>query len=278
MGGGMTLEILLSNYWHFNIPSAVIVAVLITFHFVTNSYRFTKKSINFLIGLFLFILLTFSPLEFIGHYYLFSAHMIEHILILLVIPPLLLTGTDKEFLRKLFERPGFRKFGNFFFHPITAWLFGVGSMWIWHAPLLFISMMHSPIVHVIEMISLLTFGLIFAWPVFAPIRFKKLNPLTASLFLFSACIGCTILGIFITFAPSGFYSAYMTGNNLSILNFLQYNMGITPDVDQQAAGLIMWVPACLIYLTLIMILMAKWYSKPAEEREEDLQSDRFHLP
>jgi cytochrome c oxidase assembly factor CtaG len=70
----------------------------------------------------------------------------------------------------------------------------------------------------------------------------------------------------------------MTGNNLSILNFLQHNMGITPDVDQQAAGLIMWVPACLIYLTLIMILMAKWYSKPAEEREEDLQSDRFHLP
>ena len=87
-----------------------------------------------------------------------------------------------------------------------------------------------------------------------------------------------ILGIFITFAPSGFYSAYMPGNNSAILNFIQFNMGITPDVDQQAAGLIMWVPACMIYLTIIMILMARWYSKSDEERDDELEPDNLHLP
>ncbi len=127
--------------------------------------------------------------------------------------------------------------------------------------------MHSEVIHIAEIISLLVAGYIFAWPVFSPVQFKKLEPLQASLYLFTACVGCTVLGIFITFAPTGFYSTYMMGNNPAILNLLQFNLGISPDVDQQAAGLIMWVPACIIYLTNIMIILAKWYSKPEVEDE-----------
>ena len=274
----MTFVDLITDYWQWNIPATVIAAGLIAFHIISNGNRLTRKSINYFIGILLFVLLTFSPIEYFGHNYLFSAHMIQHIILLLIIPPLLLTGTDKEFLSKLFTGQEMQKYGKFLFYPITAWMFGVGSMWIWHVPLLFIAMMKSHIVHIIEILSLLAFGLIFAWPVFSPIKLRKLNPLSGSLYLFTACIGCTILGIFITFAPSGFYSAYMPGNNSTILNFLQFNMGITPDVDQQAAGLIMWVPACMVYLTIIMILMARWYSKSDEERDEELEPDNLHLP
>ncbi len=271
----MTIWNLIYDYWHFNTPAAAIIVMLTVFHFITNRYRLTKRSINFFTGIFLLFILTFSPLDFFGHYYLFSVHMIQHIILLLVIPPLLLTGTDKEYLLELFSKPGLEKLGRFLFYPITAWMAGVGAMWIWHAPLLFIAMMHSHFVHIIEMISLLISGLIFAWPVFSPLQFKKLEPLYSSLYLFTACIGCTVLGIFITFAPAGFFSSYMTGSSSVILNFLQFNMGLTPDADQQAAGLIMWVPACLIYLTIIMIMMAKWYSSPEEEGEEGLKSDRL---
>ena len=63
--------------------------------------------------------------------------MIEHIIILLVIPPLLLTGTDKEFLNKVFSKPKSEKFGNIIFNPIVAWFLGVGSMWFWHIPYFF---------------------------------------------------------------------------------------------------------------------------------------------
>ena len=76
-----------------------------------------------------------------------------------------------------------------------------------------------------------------------------------------------MLGIFITFAPSGFFSIYMTGNSPAILNLLQFDMGISPDIDQQAAGLIMWVPACLIYLSIILITLSKWYKMPEDEKE-----------
>ena len=277
MGCIMNLTYLFFNYWHFNIAAAIIIAALGILHFITNGYKLTKKSLNFICGLLLLFLLTFSPLDFIGHYYLFSAHMIQHIILLLIIPPLLLTGTNKEFLQKMLSGSAIPGLWKFLFFPVVAWLFGVSSMWIWHAPILFKAMMQSHFVHVIEMVSLLLCGLIFSWPVFSPLEFRKLNPLYSSLYLFTACIGCTILGIFITFAPAGYFSSYMTGSNSAILNFLQFNLGLTPDADQQAAGLIMWVPACLIYLTIIMIMMAKWYSTKEEFEEDELNEDRLHF-
>ncbi len=263
----MTIEKLLTGFWQFNTPSAILIAALIVFHFISNGYRFTAKSFNFLSGLFLLFLLTFSPLEFLGHYYLFSAHMIQHIVLLLIIPPLLLTGTDKNYLKIVFSKPKIDRKARFLFYPTTAWIIGVGSMWVWHAPLLFMAMMQSHAVHVIEMLSLLVAGLIFSWPVFTPLSFRKLEPLQSSLFLFTACIGCTVLGIFITFAPSGYFSSYMIGSSSVILNFLHSEMGLTPAADQETAGLIMWIPACLIYLTIIMIMMAKWYRSPADEND-----------
>ena len=263
----MTFTNLLTNYWQLNIPALIIIAILIIFNFVSNEKLFKKESIYFFIGIFLFFLLTFSPLNYLGHYYLFSAHMLQHIVILLIIPPLLLIGTNKDFLDDSLKISKVNKAGKFLFNPMTTWMIGVGSMWIWHVPLLFKGMMESEIIHILEVISLLIAGFIFAWPVFTPTKFKKLEPLQTALYLFTACVGCTVLGIFITFAPAGFFSQYMMGSNPTILNYLQFDMGISPIIDQQAAGLIMWVPACLIYLTIILITLAKWYKAPEDEKE-----------
>ncbi len=263
----MTFTDLLFNHWKLNIPALFIIVILIAFNFVSNGRRFTKKSFYFFIGIFLFILLTFSPINYLGRYYLFSVHMIQHIVILLIIPPLLLTGTNKDFFDGLLKNPKINKAGKFLFNPMTTWMIGVGSMWVWHVPLLFKGMMDSEVIHILEVVSLLIAGFIFAWPVFNPTKFKKLEPLQTALYLFTACVGCTVLGIFITFAPAGLFSQYMMGNNLAILNYLQFDMGISPAIDQQAAGLIMWVPACLIYLTIILITLAKWYKMPEDEKE-----------
>jgi putative membrane protein len=263
----MTFTDLLFNYWQLNISALIIIVLLIVFNFITNGKRFTKKSIYFFIGIFLFILLTFSPINILGHQYLFSVHMIQHIVILLIIPPLLLIGTNKEFFDDLLKNPKINKAGKFLFNPMTTWMIGVGSMWVWHVPLLFKGMMDSELIHILEVISLLIAGFIFAWPVFNPTKFKKLEPLQTALYLFTACVGCTVLGIFITFAPAGFFSQYMMGNNPAILNYLQFDMGISPAIDQQAAGLIMWVPACLIYLSIILITLNKWYKMPEDEKD-----------
>ena len=162
-----------------------------------------------------------------------------------------------------------KKAGRVVFHPIIAWLAGVGSMWIWHIPALYIELEKSPLLQLIQMLSLIILGLIFIWPVFTPVEYKKLQPLQSSLYLFTACVGCTVLGIFITFAPAGLYTSYYAGSNGTIINFIRSDWGITRKIDQQMGG-IMWVPACFVYLTNIMISLSKWY------KTENAYDDEFH--
>jgi len=144
----MTTMQAFTSEWHWNITSLVIAIVLIIFHFVSNGGRVTRGTPVFLFGIFLLVLVTFSPLAFFGQHYLFSAHMIEHIMLLLLIPPLFLMGTDAKYLEKLFDHPGFRKIGNFLFYPVVAWVLGVGSMWVWHALPIFFATKHYMSLHI----------------------------------------------------------------------------------------------------------------------------------
>ncbi len=255
----MTFSNLLFSYWHFNIPAFIIAVILIYFHYRTNGSTFTRKSYLFLSGIILFVLATFSPIDYLGHGYLFAAHMTEHIMLLLIIPPLLLSGTSAVYLSKVVNKAWFKKIGNFLFVPFVAWLIGVGSMWVWHDPYIFELTKASQFLQIINMVSLLIMGVIFIWPVFTPVNFKKLSPLQSALYLFFACVGCTVLGILITFAPEGLYTSLMSGTDLTLLRYLQTNLGITPSIDQQMGGLIMWVPACIVYLTNILIGILNWY-------------------
>ncbi len=264
----MTTSQLLSSHWHLNVFVVLVALGFIAIHYIGNGNRFNRKSYRYLFGVFLFLLATLSPLDYLGHEYLFSAHMVQHILLLLIIPPLLLSGMDAEFLKKLVQRPGVERILEKLFHPVVAWICGVGAMWVWHIPAVLNTMKASSALMAIHMISLMILGFIFAWPVFSPVNWHKISPLQSALYLFSACVGCTILGIFITFAPVGMFTAYLHGQDAAILELIRNNWGITPKIDQQAGGLIMWVPACMIYLTDIMIVLIKYLVAQEDEETE----------
>jgi len=251
---------LLTGYWHFNLVAAIVIVLLVYFHFNTNGRRFTRKSLVFLTGILLIIIAAFSPLDYLAKNSLFSAHMTQHIMALLIIPPLLLAGTYRRYLIRLSRKKWFRKTGNVVFHPVFAWLMGVGSMWVSHVPGLMVSMKGSETVMDLQTVSLLLFGLIFIWPVFAPVRLRKLDPLQSSVYLFLACVGCTALGILITFSPSGLFTGEMTDMGANTVTTLRSTLGMTADMDQQIGGLIMWVPACMIYLSYVLITLFRWLS------------------
>jgi cytochrome c oxidase assembly factor CtaG len=216
-------------------------------------------------GIFILILATFSPLEFLGQYYLLSAHMTQHVLLLLVIPPLLLSGTNPEFIQKASRNSIFLKTGNIVFYPIIAWFFGVGSMWVFHIPNLVMAIHGSMFLMTLQMVFLLVAGLIFIWPVLTPLKWKKLEPLPGSVYLFLACVCCTILGILIVFAPAGMFNTQMSMQDPLVLDLIQQKWGITQEIDQQAGGLIMWVPTCIVYLTIILISLLRWFMLPDSE-------------
>jgi putative membrane protein len=263
---------LLLEYWNFNITAIVFLIILFVFHFITNGNRLSRKTPLFLIAAILYIFATLSSLDYLGKYFLFSAHMIQHILLLLMIPPLLLTSTRKRYLEKISINPAFRKISSFLFYPVIAWFLGVGSMWILHIPNLMMASSHSPVLMNLQVILLPVLGTIFVWPVFSRISWQKLPPLAAAGYLFLSCVGCTILGIMITFAPTGMFMHAMGEHNMAVADLVQANWGITPQADQMAAGLIMWVPACVIYLSFIIIILFRWFSgKGYDESEEELK-------
>ncbi len=282
----MTTIELFTSYWNLDIIAIIIAAALVIFHYVTNGKSFNKKSFLFLGGITLYLIATCSAISYLGDYYLFSAHMIKDIIILLIVPPLLVSSTNPDFLKKFLNNTKSGKVKRTLLHPVTAWILGVGSMWLWNTPKMFFLLAQSPFLKIVQMISLLVFGIIFIYPVFTPVNYRRLQPLQSALYLFTACVGCTVLGILITFAPAFIYtpypgghvfwccaintavpagSIYSGGSNPAVLDLIQSNWGITDVIDQQMAGLIMWIPACFVYLTNIMISISKWYKLSESE-------------
>jgi cytochrome c oxidase assembly factor CtaG len=270
---------IIMSHWNFSILGFLIIIFFLLIQLIGNQFRFSRRSVYFLGGIVLLLLSLFSPLNYLGHFYLFSAHMIQHILLLLIVPPLLLVGTNPEFLEKILRQPAMRPLTTFLFFPVVAWFFGVGSMWIWHIPSLMAYMKHNPVLQVFHVLSLLVAGLIFAWPVFSPADWKRLQPLQCVLYLFTACVGCTVLGIFITFAPAGMYTSMFTGKDPAVLNLLHSRWDISALADQQAGGLIMWVPACFIYITDILATLHRWYRTPINEKstQENIKNEQVNI-
>ena len=254
------------TYWHVNWLALITASALMVFWWYNRSGSPLRKQVLFISGVLLMLFISSSPVSFLGMNYLFSAHMVVHIVLLLIVPPLLMSGMDESIFRKI-KNTGFRHLGNFLFSTPMAWITGIGTMYFWHIPVIFKAAMENQTIHVLRFLSLLIAGFIFIWPVYAPLKWKRLSPLQSALYLFTACVGCTVLGIFITFAPSGIYQPFFPGNSALIWDMIHNSWGITTATDQQAGGLIMWVPACFIYVTNILLILGGYFNHPDENTE-----------
>ena len=126
---------------------------------------------------------------------------------------------------------------------------------------------HSGI-HIGEHLCFLATGVIFWWPVCAPLPESRYAPLATMLYLFTAAVGSSVLGIILTFASPGLYPAYLHPvDTRGYLSLIRDGWGVSPAVDQQFGGLIMWVPGGLIYLCAIIGTFARWQNEVNEGDE-----------
>ena len=262
----------LFSFWHFDITLISFIAIITLLYFYILNFTLVKQSVYFFIGLSVIILAVASPLHFLGEYYLFSAHMVTHILLLLIAPPLMILSIPEE---NRFEKSFKLISKKISAMPLLSWFCGVGIMWFWHIPYIyhhFFTMQNMGngdnsimIWHNIHMLSLWIAGVIFWWVIINPYKQYQLKHLTGVLYLSTACIFCSLLGLLITFAPLNMYNYQMTMNDESgFNNIIKNKWGISGEMDQQMAGLIMWVPCCFIYLTAAMLLLKKWFTEKEE--------------
>jgi cytochrome c oxidase assembly factor CtaG len=203
-----------------------------------------------------FLLALMSPLAALAEGYLFSAHMLQHILLVLVAPALALMALPAS--ARLPARAAR------LLNPAVCWVCGVGAMWVWHVPALCDAAASSHSVSAVQTLTLLALGTAFWWQLLAPREEQRIAPLRGVVYLFAACAACTVLGIILTFSPVTVCRAYLNPvDRLGIEPMIAGTWGMTPMRDQQIGGLIMWVPMCLVYLCAIFGQLARWYGVPA---------------
>jgi len=244
-------------------------------------FRSGRKPWWLVSGLAVFLLALSSPVDALADGYLFSAHMLQHLLLLLVAPLLILLSLPATPEPDVVHNGPAGWLGRVLARPLPAWLLGVGGMWLWHAPALCNLAVANVWMHRVQYLTLLVMGFAFWRPIAGPCRQRRLPPLPGMIYLFSACLGCTVLGIIITFSPVQVCSIYLHPvDRMGILPLIRGQWGFTPAKDQQLGGLLMWVPACLIYFGGILGLFARWHGEVREEsvvpQSKSLWAEKLH--
>ncbi len=185
--------------------------------------------------------------------------MVQHEILMLISAPLLVLSRPlvtflwalpfawRRRLGQWAKRPPIKATWESVTNPFTAWWLHAAAIWIWHAPVLFQLTLRSDLAHSAQHLSFFLTGLLFWWAVFYAHGRRAYG--AAILYVFTTALHTGILGALLTFAPHVWYPAY--GNS-------PQSWGFTPLEDQQIGGLIMWVPASLVYLAAGLALCASW--------------------
>jgi len=250
----MTTQQLLTSAWTWNFAALVSSGLALAAY--TWLFGVNRRIGYLLAGLAIFALTLTSPLNALAAGYLFSAHMLQHILLLLIVPAFLLMSLPRSVSLGSRSAPISK--------PLMGWISGVGAMWLWHARPLCNAAVSSHLINAFQVCSLVLLGAIFWRQILAPREDERMSPPGAVLYLFSACVACSILGILITFSPVSVCPVYSQppADSSGISRLVQSNWGITPDKDQQIGGLLMWVPMCLVYLVAIVAQLGRWFTHP----------------
>jgi len=261
----MTVPHFLALTWPWE-PSVVLgCAVLLGGYLAAARNRTARETWCFVAGVVVLGLALDSPIDTLGDRYLFSAHMLQHLLLILVVPPLLLLGVPPApagSTRWQSRVPAAaRRAAGTLGRPAVAWLAGVGTMWLWHAPALYNAALAYGIVHIAQHLMFLATSAIFWWPILAPGGAARLALLPAIVYLLAAALAAGVLGILLTFAPAGLYPAYLhPPDPLGLGPLLRDGWGLSPETDQQVGGLLMWIPGGLAYLCAMLGVLARWYA------------------
>jgi putative membrane protein len=208
----------------------------------------------------------FSPIGSMGEEYLFSAHMVQHILLGDIAPLLLLLSLSRVIMRPATRRLHRveRRLGRLA-HPATfiaAWL---ALVYVWHIPALYNGALEGPLLHGLEHATFFTAGTLLWWPLIQPVPMRRrLEGMQGLLYIFAAKVTLGVLGLYLTWSRTLIYDHYETVPRI---------WGLSPVSDQNVGGAIMMVEQALVLLLVFFLLFVRMLtqSEEAERRRERLE-------
>jgi len=247
--------------WSFD--PGIIIPLLFTAYFYSRGATVThgvsqRQEVYFWSGWLLLCLALLSPLHPLGEA-LFSAHMAQHELLMVVVAPLLVLARPlvailwgfpfgwRRALGQWSKRKMVQGLWGFFAHPMTAWWVHAAALWLWHIPRFFQATLDNDWIHSAQHVSFLGSALLFWWSLFYAHGNARYG--ASVLYLFTTAIHTSILGALLTFSSTVWYPDYAAATPV---------WGLTPLEDQQVGGLLMWIPAGLIYVIGALVLFVLW--------------------
>ncbi len=191
--------------------------------------------------------------------FLFSAHMVQHLVLTLVAPPLLVMGTPGWMLRPALRWPGVSPVARFVTKaPIAFVIFNLVII-VWHLPPMYeFALEHHPI-HIVQHLCFMVAATLMWWPVLSPMpELPRLSYPLQMLYLFLMTIPMSIVAVCIAYSDHALYPFYAAAPRI---------WGITPMQDQTIGALIMWIPGGLFFFTVISVIFFRWQQADGDSAE-----------
>jgi putative membrane protein len=219
-----------------------------------------REVASFLCAWGLLFLTEHSPLHVLSEDYSFTAHMVQHLLFMLVIPPLFIAGTPAWMFEKLVVRYSLGQLVmRIVTNPVVAFVtFNLVLVW-WHLPEMYDLAVSVHNIHLLEHLSLLIGGGLGWWPIQSRLKaFPRLSYGLQMLYLFVMSIPMGFLGAIITFTNGPVYLSYSGAEAV---------LGMSQIMDQQIGGLLMKSVAGVVFVTLLGVVFFAWARSEEQEGE-----------
>ena len=201
----------------------------------------------------------------LSDYYLFSAHMVQHLLLAMGVAPLLIMGTPGWMLRPILRAPALRILARPLSSAIACFVIFNVVLIGWHLPPLYNAAMAYHNVHIVQHLLLLAASVIMWWPVLSPMaEFPRLSYPAQMLYLFLMTIPMSVVSVSIAYSGSILYPAYSSAPRV---------MQLSPMQDQLLGGLIMWIPGGLYFFAVISVIFYRWQKAGGLDSRASAQVD-----
>jgi cytochrome c oxidase assembly factor CtaG len=206
-----------------------------------------------------------SPLDRLGEDYLFSAHMIQHLLLGDIAPLLMLLALSRVIMRPLTRRLQYleRALGPLA-HPACALVLWLALIYFWHIPAMYDAALEHSAIHALQHVSFFTAGLLVWWPLIQPVPMRnRLTGMWTFGYIGAAKLGLASLGLWLTWTSTVAYTYY---------EHVPRIWGLSAITDQNVGGAIMMVEQSVLLVSVLAVLFGRML---AQSEQDELRRERL---
>ncbi|MGK2960997.1 MAG: cytochrome c oxidase assembly protein [Gemmatimonadaceae bacterium] len=215
------------------------------------------RKLSFFSALFVIFGSLNGPIHDLSDNYLFSGHMVQHLLLTMLMPPLLLAGVPGWMLRPLLRFGAIRAIATRITRPLACFLIFNVVIAGWHVPALYNAAMESHDIHILEHLMFMAAAVLMWWPLASQLpELPRLPYPGQMLYSFLMIIPMSVIAVYIVMADTILYPYYASAPRI---------MNLSPMEDQMLGGLIMWVPGGVIFMIIMTVVFFKWAARGGDD-------------